>query len=96
MNTKHTLQIGVYTGRILNENCLEIKWEYNETVRQLIKDFRKTYDLLMCEVLYNILIEFGGPTKLVTLIKMCLNETYSEARRGTHLSDTFRIRNGHT
>ena len=28
------------------------------------------------EVLYNILIEFGIPMKLVTLIKMCLNETF--------------------
>jgi hypothetical protein len=27
------------------------------------------------EVLYNILIEFGVPMKLVRLIKMCLNET---------------------
>jgi hypothetical protein len=28
--------------------------------------------------LYNILIEFGIPMKLVRLIKMCLNETYSK------------------
>jgi len=27
--------------------------------------------------LYNILIEFGIPMKLVRLIKMCLNEMYS-------------------
>jgi hypothetical protein len=32
--------------------------------------------------LYNILIEFGVPMKLVRLIKMCLNETYSKARIG--------------
>jgi len=31
--------------------------------------------------LYNILIEFGTPTKLVRLIKMCLTETYSRVRR---------------
>jgi hypothetical protein len=28
--------------------------------------------------LYNILIQFGVPMKLVRLIKMCLNETYSK------------------
>jgi hypothetical protein len=28
------------------------------------------------------------------MLKMCLNETYSEARKGKHLSDTFPIRNG--
>jgi hypothetical protein len=46
------------------------------------------------EVLYNILIEFGVPTKLVTLIKRCLNETYSEVRIHKHLSDSFPIQKG--
>jgi hypothetical protein len=32
--------------------------------------------------LYNILIEFGVPMKLVRLIKMCLNETCSKVRIG--------------
>jgi hypothetical protein len=44
--------------------------------------------------LYNILIEFGIPMKLVRLIKMRLSETYSRVRVGKHLSDTFPIKNG--
>jgi hypothetical protein len=32
--------------------------------------------------------------KLVRLIKMCLNETYSKVRTGEHLSDSFPIQNG--
>jgi hypothetical protein len=52
------------------------KWEYNETVHQLFMDFKKAYDSVRKEVLYNILIEFGVPMKLVRLIKMCLNKTY--------------------
>jgi hypothetical protein len=44
--------------------------------------------------LYNILIQFGVPMKLVRLIKMCLNETYSKVRIGKHLSDNFPIQNG--
>jgi len=44
--------------------------------------------------LYNILIEFGIPMKLVRLIKMCLNENRSRIWVGKHLSDMFRIKNG--
>jgi hypothetical protein len=57
---------------------LEKKWEYNETVHQLFIDFRNAYDSVRREVLYNIFIEFGIAMKLVRLIKMCLNETYSK------------------
>jgi hypothetical protein len=46
------------------------------------------------EVLYNILIEFGIPMKLVRRIKMCLPETYRRVRKGTNLSDKFPIRKG--
>ena len=44
--------------------------------------------------MYNILIEFGIPKKLVRLIKMCLMETYSRVRVGKNLSEMFPIRNG--
>jgi hypothetical protein len=41
------------------------------------------------EVLYNNLIEIGVSMKLVRLIKMCLNETYSKVHIGKHLSYSF-------
>ena len=44
--------------------------------------------------MYNLLIEFGIPMKLVRLTKMCLTETYSRVRVGKSLSDMFPIRNG--
>jgi hypothetical protein len=44
---------------------LEKKWEYNVTVHQLFIDFEKAYDSVKREVLYNILLGFGTPMKLV-------------------------------
>jgi hypothetical protein len=61
---------------------LEKKWECNGMVHQLFIDFKKAYDSVKREVLYNILLEVGIPKKLVRLIKMCLNETYSKVRIG--------------
>jgi hypothetical protein len=66
----------------------------NETVHQLFIDFKKAYDSVRRDVLYNILVEFGIPMKLVRLIKIRLNETYSRVQVGKHLSDMFPIRNG--
>jgi hypothetical protein len=43
------------------------------------------------EVLSNISIEFGVPMKLVRMIKVCLNETYTT---GKHLSESFPVQNG--
>jgi hypothetical protein len=71
---------------------LERKWEYNEAVQQLFIDFKKAYDSVRNVVLYNILIEFGIPLKLVRLMKMCLNETCCRFQLGEHLSDMFPIR----
>jgi len=53
-------------------------------VHQLFIDFKKAYDSVRMEVLYNILIEFGVHMKLVRLIKMCLSETYSRGRVGKY------------
>ena len=72
----------------------EKKWEYNEAVHQLFIDFKNAYDSVRREGLYNILIEFGIPKKLVRLVKMCLTETYSRVRVCKNLSDRFPIRNG--
>jgi hypothetical protein len=63
-------------------------------VHQVFVDFKKAYDSVKREALYNSLLEFGTPKKLVRLIKMCLNETYSKVRVGKLLSDKFPIQNG--
>jgi hypothetical protein len=51
------------------------KWEYNGTVSELFIQLKKAYESVNREDLYNILLEYGIPKKLIRLIKMCLNET---------------------
>ncbi len=63
-------------------------------MHQLFIDFKKAYNSVRWEDLYNILMEFGFPKKLIRLIKMCLTETYSRVRVGKYLSDMFPIING--
>jgi hypothetical protein len=88
------------TGQLLIIHSAFIKyvrkeWEYNEAMQQLFIDFKKAYDSFRGEDLYNILIKkFGISMKLLRLIEMCLNETYSRVHEGKHLSDMFPIKNG--
>jgi predicted PolB exonuclease-like 3'-5' exonuclease len=59
---------------------LEKKCEYNETLNQHFKDFKKSYDSVRRELLYNILTEFCIPMKMVKLIIIiCLSEKYSKS-----------------
>jgi hypothetical protein len=73
-------------------HILEKKWEYNETVHQLFIDFKKAYDSVRKEVLYNIFIVWN--TYEIRLIKMCLNETCTKVHRDKHLSDSIPFQNG--
>jgi len=79
--TDHTVYI---------RQILEKKWEHNQA---LSISFKKAYGSVRREDLYNILIQFGIPMKLVRIIKMCLNEKCSRMRVGRNLSDMFTIRN---
>ena len=57
-------------------------------------DFEKAYDSIIKESLYDILIKFSVPRKLVRLIKICLDGTQSTVRIGNYLSSSFPIENG--
>jgi hypothetical protein len=65
-------------------------------VHQLFIHFKKAYDSVRKEVLFNILIEFGVHMKLVGLIKIYVNKTYNKVRIRKHLSDMFPLQNGLT
>jgi hypothetical protein len=63
------------------------------TMRRLFIDFEKAYDSFRGEALYNIVIEFHIPTKLVGLIKMYLNITYSKVHTDKYMSGVLSIQN---
>jgi hypothetical protein len=42
----------------------------------LFTEFEKADDSVMRDVLYNVLIEYGVPIKLIRINKMCLNDTF--------------------
>jgi hypothetical protein len=48
---------------------LETKEECNETVNQLFINLKNAYDSVRMEVMYNILVEFGIPMKVVRQLK---------------------------
>jgi len=56
--------------------------------------FKKAYDSVRREILYNIITEFDFPMILIRLIKMCLTDTYSRVCVRKYLSDMITIRNG--
>jgi hypothetical protein len=70
---------------VVSSTILEKKLEYNEALHQLFIDFKKANDLVRRAVLYNILIEFGIPKKLLRLIKMCPNATCNRVCVGKRL-----------
>ena len=81
---------------VWNKEELSEEWKMSIIVLiyRLFTNFEKAYDSVRREILYNILIEFGIFMKLVRLIKMCVNETFSRVRVGKHFSDMFPIKCG--
>jgi hypothetical protein len=64
---------------------------WRKTGSLVVIDFKKAYDSVRREVLYNIFIEFRICRKQAGLIKICLNETYNTMRIGKYQSDKFPI-----
>ena len=73
---------------------LEKKWEFDQSVHQLYIDFKKAYDSIKREKMYEILTRWGIPKKLANLVQVCLKDTRGRVRIGNQMSETFNIHSG--
>jgi hypothetical protein len=85
------------TGQLLIIYSAFVKYLRKEgnTIKQCLiyfVGFKKVYDSVRQEVMYNILNEFGIPMKMVRLIKMRLNKTYRKVKTGKHLCDMLPVK----
>ena len=70
---------------------LEKRWEHNCDTHCLFIDFQRAYDSVNRERLYETMLSFGIPAKLVRLTAMCLWGSSARVRIGGCLSESFRI-----
>uniref|UniRef100_A0A2S2P765 Putative RNA-directed DNA polymerase n=1 Tax=Schizaphis graminum TaxID=13262 RepID=A0A2S2P765_SCHGA len=76
------------------EQLLEKKYEYRQNIWQVFGDFKKVYDSIHRDSLYNIMYKFGFPMKLISLTKMCMNRTRYQVRVDCTLSEEFEVITG--
>ena len=62
-------------------------------MHQLSIDFKTAYHSVRRYIFYDIITEFGIPMKLVRIIELYLNETYTRVWVGKQLSDMFPVKN---
>ncbi|KAL4148527.1 hypothetical protein QTP88_002756 [Uroleucon formosanum] len=77
-----------------NEALIENKYEYRQNIWQLFVDFKKAYDSVHRESLYNIIEVFGITKKLVALTKMCMEDTQYRVRVEQTMSEPFEVSTG--
>jgi len=73
---------------------LEKKREYNSEVHNLFVDFRKAYDSIHRDGLYNIMAEFGFPRKLIRMTAVCLSGVRSRVVANGRIGDAFAVNTG--
>ena len=75
-------------------HIIEKRYEYKQNVWQLFIEFKKAYDNVHRESLYNIMHEFGFPRKLNRLVKLCMENTQYTVRVDNTMSTSFTVDTG--
>lgn len=96
-------QLGEYqAGFRKGRSCVEQIWSLKRVLENYISkdlvvvfvDFKKAYDSVDRDVLFNILVEFGVDTKTTEIIKQTLTDTRSKVKFMGELSKEFEIKTG--
>jgi hypothetical protein len=73
---------------------IEKKYEYRQNMWQVFVDFRKAYDSIHRNSLYNIMEEFGFPNKLINLTKLAMEGVKYQVRVDNTMSEAFGVETG--
>lgn len=93
-------QNGFRSNRSTTDNIFAIKmisekvWEYNQSIHYLFIDFLKAYDSIHRDSLWNVMIEFGFPLKLINMCRLCMDDNTSRILLNGKRSDSFQNRTG--
>jgi len=73
---------------------IEKKYEFHQNMWQMFVDFRKAYDSIHRNSLYNIMEEFGFSNKLINLTKLAMEGVKYQVRVDDCMSEAFSVETG--
>jgi hypothetical protein len=73
---------------------MEKSYEFANDLHMVFIDYKQAYDSIDRERLWKILKNFGLPTKLINMIKLCNTNTSSRVKVNNEISSSFTINNG--
>lgn len=73
---------------------MEKMWENNLDLTQIFVDFKEAYDCIDRTKLFEILIHFNIPIKLVKLIRLTMIQTTAKVKAQTGVTDPFSVTRG--
>ncbi|CAI6362616.1 unnamed protein product [Macrosiphum euphorbiae] len=72
-------------------HIIEKKYEYRQGMWLMFVDFRKAYDSIHRNSLYNLMEEFGFQKKLINLTKLAMEGVKYQVRVDNIMSEAFSI-----
>lgn len=67
---------------------------YRQNIWKVFTDFKKAYDSIYRDSLYNAMYEFGFPKNLISLPKMYINRTRYQVRAECTVPEKFEVMTG--